>query len=576
MADQLQLASHPEWLNILHVRDGRSEIDAPAFFMAANGKTDPAAELHASLERLLSDVTDTDASFYCRYPSRSQWLIGQLPGLADQIVLPACPSLRKERALLDAHSVTLILASAHINSPASAFGHTFLRIDSSLKTPLTAYAINYAAQTAETSGIIYVYQGLFGGYEGRYSISTYAEKVKEYSDLENRDIWEYRLNLTDAEMTRLINHIFEIRHVYADYYFMSENCSYNLLWLLQVARPELALTTQFGILTVPIDTVRAVARAGLIEEEIYRPAARKRMVKLAGNLAHAQSRTFIQSRDFNVAMIDTLPVVEKISALELAAFELKRRRTPQEAEEGRYNRDLLHLLQVRSRLGEPLLIDIDTPVSPGDGHLSRRLSAGMQYRQGQMHQTHMKLGGKIAYHDLYDHEYGYLPGAYISFFDTQLLVDNQAVRLDALSVLDIRSYALQDTFFKPVSWTVQLGMQRLFDDRQHGFLKTGAGVTPGSPSLYGFAMVSPGVYVARQAFVGGALELGLIGTHKQFKYGVQFSRALFTQRRTQQIGSLFSTYQISQKLALNVQFEYKQLSRMSATKTLGLSLFYYF
>ena len=74
----------------------------------------------------------------------------------------------------------------------------------------------------------------------------YLEKYPEH-----RDLWEYRLTLTPAELDRLVRHLWELLPTYYDYYFFDENCSYHLLALLEVARPGLRLTDRFHAWTIP-------------------------------------------------------------------------------------------------------------------------------------------------------------------------------------------------------------------------------------------------------------------------------------------------------------------------------------
>ena len=57
---QAQLASEREWHLLLHYRKNlfgghTSEQDDPGFFMSPNGKTDPQAELDATLKQFFSD-----------------------------------------------------------------------------------------------------------------------------------------------------------------------------------------------------------------------------------------------------------------------------------------------------------------------------------------------------------------------------------------------------------------------------------------------------------------------------------------------------------------------------------------
>src|SRR5207247_7522605 len=99
-----------------------------------------------------------------------------------------------------------------------------------------------------------------GGYPGTFSILPYYLKVREYSDMENRDLWEYELELAPPELERVLLHLWELLPAYYQYYFFDENCSYHLLGLLQVARPELELPAPFRWWALPVDTVRSEER----------------------------------------------------------------------------------------------------------------------------------------------------------------------------------------------------------------------------------------------------------------------------------------------------------------------------
>ena len=179
-------------------------------------------------------------------------------------------------------SAVLIFPGSYLNSPASLFGHTLLGIEGPYHSKLLAYAVNYSALTDESNGIAFALKGIFGLYPGYYSLLPYYEKTKEYGDLERRDIWEYALNLSPEETARMAPHIWELRGIYSDYYFFDENCSYNLLFLLEAARPSLRLAEQTRPWVIPVDTVRLVQESGLVRKMHYRPSKATRIGRLAG------------------------------------------------------------------------------------------------------------------------------------------------------------------------------------------------------------------------------------------------------------------------------------------------------
>ncbi len=566
-----KLAQDPQWKRLLHFKNGESEIDDKRFFFSKNGKNDPKAELKASIQQLVSDKSNDENATLCRYPSRSSWILEQLPKLKEEIFTPSCKQLNKELKELGAKQVTLILASAHINSPASAFGHTFLRIDNNPNTPLLSYAVNYAAQTAEDNGFIYAYQGLFGGYKGRYSIAPYYKKLKEYSDLEQRDIWEYTLDLSQEEIDRLVLHIFEIRHFYADYFFLAENCSYNLLWLIEIAKQKSNLTNRFRFKAIPIDTLRAVISNNLVKKSVYRPSQRKKILALSEAIqTNSIALEFAKSEEYNLSKIEHLNKKEKIASLELATALLKIKRSDNKIDKKEYLEKFLKILKSRSKLGKIEKTEIPKPESPQNGHLSAKSS--ISYGSDKS----IKARTKVSYHDIYDNDYGYIAGGYISFFDTAIEYKDKKLQLEEIHLLEIKSYALQDAIFKPISWEVSVGGKRIFNNELNSYLKAGAGIALGKKELYGYTTVTPTIYYRKRGQESIAVNTGLLyNPSKHLKVGLLASDEWFKENREIKEVEPFITYSFDQQSALNLKYKYKDINGIKEREA-TLSWFWYY
>jgi len=467
--------------------------------------------------------------------------------------------------------VTLVFASAYINSPASAFGHTFLRFDKDLNTPLLSYAVNYSAKTSEEKGFSYAYKGLFGGYEGRYSIDRYYKKLKEYSSLEQRDIWEYTLDLSQKEIDNMVRHIFEIRHFYADYFFVAENCSYNLLWLLEVAKDEARLIDKFEHKAIPLDTIRAVVAEGLVTKTKYRASKRKEVLRLSEAIQHKpKALKFAKSNDYDLLEISALTKEEKIASLELAIALLQRKFSKHKMTKKEYLPNFLNLLKARSKLGTTLKREPTKPSSPLEGHYSTKATIG--YRNNKM----LRARTKIAYHDIYDNDNGYLSGAYINFFDTALEYKDHTLKLEELNLLDIKSYTIQDSVFKPISWQVALGGKRIFDDELNSYLEVGGGVTLGNEKLYVYGTITPTLYYKTHEELSVSANIGLLyNPSKHLKFGLLSSNEWFSKSREILEIEPFVTYSIDQESALNLRYEYKEMNEKRAEEVV-FSLFWYF
>lgn len=466
-ADRMALADDRNWLVLLHyvkTSSGgyRSKIDDPVFFLAADGRTNGKAELAATLRSMFVAGQKDGQHAACRFPARLAWLSEKLDLEASRLPEFSCSERDKSLGQVEAKSAVLVFPVGHINSPASMFGHTLIRIDGSSRSNLISYAANYSADTTDTNGFVYAWKGMTGGYKGFYSIMPYYLKVKEYNDLEHRDMWEYQLSLSQSEVGKMLNHIWELQKVHSSYYFLDENCSYNLLFLIEAAKPELRLTEQTGVFVLPTQTVQIVMNSGIVQDVHYRPSQGTKIRKIVsllepGGQASAYRIALAKSRP---EAVRSEPITDRQRrlVLDLAAEYLQLRYARKEMAKEDYNRQYLQILGERSRLGTPAedAYTIEEPSRPETGHGTTMAGLGGGVRRGE---GFVELELRPEFHGLLDPDHGYLRGAQIKFFDAALRyrVESEQIQLKTLHILDILSIAPRDLFFKPISWKVNTG-----------------------------------------------------------------------------------------------------------------------
>lgn len=477
LAKEKKLAENPQWLTLAHYLPGlfgnseKGVIDSPGFYLAPDGKGDPSAELAATIQAFFKPLARDGKARHpqCLFIARYHWLKAELAFDPARLREQPCPDFEKWYAAIDPAQITLVFPAAYLNQPSSMFGHTFLRIDRNGqddRSRLHSYAINYGAVTGDDGGVMFAFKGLTGGYPGTFSIMPYYKKVEEYSDLENRDIWEYQLNLAPAEIRRLMMHVWELGPEYADYYFFDENCSYQLLSLLEAARPSLRLTREFDYWAIPADTVRTVVeQKGLLKKAVFRPSARTEIGHRLGWL-DADQRDLVlglalgQIRPDDSAL-DSLPPARQASILEVAYDYLRfRYRDGAEARSESARRSLA-LLRARSKIAAAAdAPPVPTPEKrPDEGHGSARLSFGGGAMDGR---AFLEARLRPAYHDLLDPQDGFVKGSAIDFADIRMryYFDRSAPSLESVTVLRIASLTPRDDFFKSLSWRLDFGIER--------------------------------------------------------------------------------------------------------------------
>ncbi len=468
------------WEILLHYKGDSpktSLVDDPKFFNAPEGKTNPRAELTATIDSFFNEITDDKQHPLCRFLARYHWLKEELD--IDENKLPRidCTEFKEIIVKTEPKSAALVFPTAHMNNPASMFGHTLIRVDTKYESKLLSLAINYSALTRENSGFLFAIRGLFGFYTGGYTVQPYYDKVSEYNDISFRDIWEYELNFTKKEIMRMLRHAWELHYVYSYYYFFDENCSFNLMFLMEAARPELNFTDDIGgdgFWVVPMDTVRKVFDNEAVAKSTFRPSKATKVNHIANLLSDEEKSV---AHEITKNKLDPKTVLEmdldrttKIRLLDTAIEYIQAQYFDEKLSPAKYRKLFIATLRVRKDLGiaKKTSYDIAVPSNPIDGHKSARVAKGVGIRRDS---EYFELRYRAAYHDILDHDDGYRRGSAIEFASgaVRFYADTSQWKLEELKFVDIFALSPRGKFFKPQSWRTNLGLKQstLRDEEEH-------------------------------------------------------------------------------------------------------------
>lgn len=498
VALEQELYLREEWLALGHYQPNNisqgftSQADDRLFFISKNGKHNPRDELIATIDTALHTNTSPQA---CQFPARRHWLLSEMKRLGK---IKAVPLLSKESCKdyfqwlesIDTETVTLVFASSYLNSPSSMFGHTFLRLDQpnqSKDNLLLANTISYAADAGERDNeFMFAYRGIFGGYPGITAVEPYYDKIKLYSHFENRDLWEYQLNLTPQETKQLLRATWEVKDKNFDYYFFDENCAYRILALIDIARPGTNLLDEISYRAIPSDTVRLVMEHQLVADIIYRPSSVTEISNKISQLDQSEQSLVddILHQGYNETNQQTLATHTPTSQAKIldTTFDYLRYQAIDEEQTHGDSASLSHqILIARSQLNaKSNLTPPPTPkIRDDQGHETLRLSASA----GELdHDGYVQFTIRPAYHDLSDPTEGYQPGAQLQFMrtDVRYYTEQSKLELERFVGVEVMSLTPRDTFFKPTSWQVAVGARRVFTNQKRiltPYLEGGAGLS---------------------------------------------------------------------------------------------------
>lgn len=466
-----KLFDDPYWIRLLHYRKTltgyKSRVDDPRFFLSADGRRSPRDEMIASIRAFFTPVVEGVVHPGIKNISRFAWLSERLR--IDQSKLPFdfIAKFNTYYESLGIAKAVVVFPAGYVNSPASMFGHTLLVLESSKGGRLASLAVNYAAITDEKFGPIFAFKGLFGLYSGRFSLLAYYEKINEYSNGEMRDMWEYSLNLDDAELKRLLMHIVEMDGINSPYYFIDDNCSMNLLYLLEIARPETDLSDGFMFKAEPIDTLRAVIKSGMVDGRIYRPSLYAKILRTSDRLEDGESAAAV---DFAKGKISGNEFNERISsnghgadACDLAADYLKFLAVKDSIDLDAYRERSFEVLRMRSKMtsdaeSQPRENVQADPPPPEQSHKSDKFTFGGGFDGSSF----ARISLHPTYHELIDSDIGLSRDNEIVFGHTALryYLERKKLVLESFDLVRILAMPGSNRFFSPACFSMDAGVHQ--------------------------------------------------------------------------------------------------------------------
>lgn len=444
------------WKKLLHyqttVLGTKSEVDADQFFLSPEGKSCPEKEFQATIDHAF------DSKVYCRFPARYHWL--NKLGLT-KVDFSQCSEYLSWKDGLSAKGLSLIFASYYPENPASAFGHLFLKINHHEKGELSEldYVVNFSAAAEEDGGIMYALKGLLGGYKGLFTMEKYYQKIQEYEIHEARDLWEFPLQLSQLEVDKVIDHLWELTYsAYFDYYFLDENCSYQVMKLLELAKDE-SYESNWGPYQIPEENLhQVVERLGLASNEKIRFSLFEQTSARLKRLTAEEKKQFNNVRkgellDLSALNSSTLDTLHHY-------YQLKESQNKGQSPEDKKQR--FQILRAIAKLPNAPEVEMKKASSPLNGHRSTRLSVGTGLKDSDQF---ISFKGRPAFHDFMDDDRAYLPNSSLNVLSTDLryLPKSQKLRLNELVILETRVLAPRSILSTKPSWGVDFSLRTPFD-----------------------------------------------------------------------------------------------------------------
>ncbi|GHG59650.1 hypothetical protein GCM10010919_02380 [Alishewanella longhuensis] len=467
-ADIERLAVDPYWLALLHKPSvkSNSEIIDPGFFLS--GSDDSRAELTATLAALLAPVAaDENEHAQCRFIARSHWLQQQLPQLSILLPKVQCDLFNRWSDHQQIESVSAIFASGYLGNPASFYGHILLKFNSSAekRALLQQQNINFGAAVPDNQNpLIYIVKGLAGGYNAVFSYGDFYRNTQTYGENELRDLWEYKLALTPAEMQQLLFHAWELIGRDYIYYFLKENCAYRMAELLELVIQQ-RLISKRQPYAMPISVFHRLAEIKhhgrpLVAEIIQHPSRQKRLVagyqQATDKMQQAVAAIIVNNYILDLEEFQSLNTSEQSQVLEILFDYLEFLNISDDSVQRTQQKNQL----LRARLRLPPGPQTRLAFNDAAPHLSTYPSLLQVSWIETEQKPALEVRFRATYYDLLTANRDKAMFSALSMFDLHLRQQNNSLQLYRFELLNIENMNLSQTGLPEdggLAWKVNFG-----------------------------------------------------------------------------------------------------------------------
>lgn len=467
---QNRLDQHSVWHKLLHYDslNRQAEVLTKSFYLSDTEKFSPKAELIATIEAYFADdPAYVDGKAQCTFPARYLWLSQHLDLPGYQFRNAACTQLENWAKFDEVQSLSAVMVSGYFGNPASTFGHSLLKFNSENEQRFLDLTFNYGALVPENeSVIVYIFKGLFGGYESGFSDGYFYSQDMVYSRTEFRDMWDYELQLSEYERHLIMAHLWEVSGKKFRYFFLTENCAFKIGEILALVEQDDTLVKNANLWYAPVELFNRIEKidanrgGNYIKKIEFVPSFERKLNAQIATLSmpeRAALSYWIEHTKFEAGTDLSNASKTRVLNTLIAYYEFKIIAEPQQADYKELKRKVL-LARLSLPSAKLDLIEIADLPSPKDTSPPMKFALGGLTNEDQSYAT-------FSWSPFYYSSTGLnsLQGGELVVFDLSLRANDQTAELQHLDLMSIRKmpsfgYGLSEGF--DLGWNVKLSYDR--------------------------------------------------------------------------------------------------------------------
>jgi hypothetical protein len=334
--------------------------------------------------------------------------------------------------------------------------------------------------------------------------------------VEQRGITEYQLDLSEDEIENMLWHVYELYDISVDYKFLTNNCAFETLWLLEVARPNLNIVDRFDGIVPPYETISTLKEIGIVKSIQTQRSSIETIFQTYATLESEEKDFFryLQSSD------------DKNKTLEASSLSVMTKDKMGYLINGYYD-----LLFKRYRIGKSDFDEVKAiPYTPHseliEGEPSRRGGSKIELGYMKNHDEDWIISSLKPYSmNRLEDRFSILGDSTLEIMNIEFAKNSNKERIESLSVFNLESHTKRFDFYKPLSWKLQIGADRLIDDELNSVIHFGMGGSWGNENILGYIIPQINIYPIR-GDIGLDMTAGIGFWYENIHVGVDYNQPI--------------------------------------------------
>jgi len=428
-----------EWKALLHYYNGEFQIKDKNFYM------DNQPSLKMEMINLIKTYKK-NPKVLCKFPARIYFLHKKLHIPYNPTI---CKSLNIYLKKAPMEKLYLVYVSENVKYPTSIMGHTFFKIEGKDKNyKLHSHAISFYTLINSYNPLVLLYENIFSGMQGIYSLQPYNIIISNYIFKEDRNIWEYELNLDKFHKKLIYLHFWELKNIKIKYYFSSFNCSTLTYQILGIGNKNLFNLYPNYIWMTPLENVKSIYKTKLVKKANLIPSNNwyiRMLEEYLNKKEINQVLNILNKKKFN--NIPKLSPIQKELLISSAILYYKKNRL--------LYKELIKIEKIKNNIK----IDLSHYKLPQKIPPERQFS--IDYMLNNNHKNYLKLSFLPASHTIYDNNKQYFTENELKLFYTSFLINKKHIILNDFTIYGIKALIPFDKIVKNLSYQAKISIEQI-------------------------------------------------------------------------------------------------------------------